>query len=341
MKPKKFNPYPEIESLRSENVDIVSNYHGLYKETTKDYVIYSCFGEVASDQFIVNLLKSYQSSRVAIITTRNYPDWISQTYNCKFFKISTAYAYYTTEMPNVPVEFNRTFEKVLLSLNNRAHWNRQALYQFGLKFNLLDRWYFSYLLTDQFNRFNINNQRLLYDNINNIIGHTWFNSDLDLEKAHQKLPYKIDNFVDNDWGPGSIDFYEKSFCSFVNETYFDENHNVFFTEKTMKPLAYGHPMLLFSSAGALVELKTLGFETYNSIFDESYDNIKSSQLRFETLLKQVLVLCDQSQNTLNAMYEKIKPVLQHNHNYFWNHLHQRYLKDILHIKEEIIDFFKL
>jgi hypothetical protein len=339
MKPKKLNPYPEIESLRSENVDVINSYCKLYTETTKDYVIYATsLSDVESDQDIVDLLESYQSSRVAIITTRNYPDWISQTYNCKFFKISTAYAYYTTEMPNVPVEFDRTFEKILLSLNNRAQWNRQALYQFALKFNLLDRWYFSYLLHD---RFNLNNQRLLYDNINNIIGNTWYNSDLDLDHAYQKLPYKIDNFVDNDWGPGSIDFYGKSFCSFVNETYIDENHNVHFTEKTMKPLAYGHPMLLFSSAGALVELQTLGFETYNSIFDESYDNIESPQLRFETLLRQVLVLCDQSQNTLNAMYEKIKPVLQYNHNYFWNHFHQRYLKDILHIKEEIIDFFKL
>lgn len=338
MTPKQLNPYPEIESLRSENVDIVSNYHGLYKETTKDLVIYSCLGEVASNQFIVGLLESYQSSRVAIITSRTYPDWISQTYNCKFFKIPTAYAYYTTEMPNVPVGFDRTFEKVLLSLNNRAQWNRQALYQFGLKFNLLDRWYFSYLLHD---RFDLNNQRCLYDNTNNIIDNTWYNSNLDLEKAYQKLPYKIDNFVDNDWGPGNINFYEKSFCSFVNETYIDENYNVHFTEKTMKPLAYGHPMLLFSSAGALTELKTLGFETYNSIFDESYDNIESPQLRFEALLRQVFVLCDQSEQTLNAMYEKIKPVLQHNHNYFWHHLYQRYLKDILHIKEEIIDFFEL
>jgi hypothetical protein len=338
MNPKKLNPYPELENLRSEKVDIVSNYHGLYKKTTKDYVIYSCLGEVASDQHIVDVLKTYQNSRVAIVTTRDYPDWISQTYNCKFFKIPTAYAYYTTEMPNVPIKVNRTFEKVLLSLNNRAQWNRQALYQFALKFNLLDRWYFSYLLHD---RFNLNNQRLLYDDQNNIIGNTWYNLDLDLEQAYQKLPYEIDNFFGNDWSVGNIDFYEKSFCSFVNETYIDENHNVFFTEKTMKPLAYGHPMLLFSSAGALTELKKLGFETFNSIFDESYDDIESPQLRFGALLKQVLVLCDQSPEALNVMYEKIKPVLQYNHNYFWNHLHQQYLNDIVHIKEGIIDFFKL
>jgi hypothetical protein len=337
MIPKKSNPYPELINLTSAQVDLVSNYHGRYDtKTTKKYIIYSCLGEATRNHQIENMLKRYRHCRVAIVTTRDYPEEFSQTYDCKFFKIPSAYAYYTTEMPQVPVNFDRTFEKVLLSLNNRAAWPRQALYQFMLKFDLMDRCYFSYLMHD---RFDISNSKTLYNTENDKIGKRWYNLDLDMEQAYQKLPYKIDNFIHNDWGPGNIDYYEKSFCSFVNETYIDENYNVFFTEKTMKPLAYGHPMLLFSGAGALAELKKLGFETYSSIFDESYDSVEVPQLRFERLLNQVFDLFEESQETLALMYAKIKPVLEHNHNYFWNGLHQQYLTDINQIQEQISEYF--
>ena len=87
------------------------------------------------------------------------------------------------------------------------------------------------------------------------------------------------------------------------------------------------------------ELKKLGFDTYSSIFDESYDSVDVPQLRFELLLKQFLDLFNQSQETLNSMYTKIKPVLEHNHNYFWNGLHQQYLKDINQIQEQISEYF--
>lgn len=333
--PVQSNPYPELTTLKPDKIEIVSNYHGKIKKTSKNYIIYSYLGEATSEEQIILMLKFYQDKRVAIVTTRDYSNEISQTYDCKFFKIPSAYAYYTTEMPHVSVNFDRTFEKVLLSLNNRASWNRQALYQFLLKFKLIDRCYFSYLLHD---RFNIKSNRELYNQQNDIIGHTWFNKDLDLEEAYQKLPYKIDSFIGNDWGPGNINFYEKSFCSFVNETYIDKNYNVFFTEKAMKPLAYGHPMLLFSSAGALAELKKLGFETYSDILDETYDNIESPQLRFEFLLRQVSDLCNTSTDTLNSMYLKIKPVLEYNYNYFWNQFYQNYLTDINQIKEQIDEF---
>lgn len=337
MIPKKSNPYPELINLTSAQVDLVSNYHGRYdNKTTKKYIIYACLGEATRNNQIENMLKRYRHCRVAIVTTRDYPEEFSQTYDCKFFKIPSAYAYYTTEMPQVPVNFDRTFEKVLLSLNNRAAWPRQALYQFMLKFDLMDRCYFSYLMQD---RFDINDRKTVYSTQNATIGKRWYNLDLDMEQAYQKLPYKIDNFIHNDWGPGNIDYYEKSFCSFVNETYIDENYNVFFTEKSMKPLAYGHPMLLFSSAGALAELKKLGFETYSSIFDESYDSVEVPQLRFEQLLNQVFDLFEESQETLALMYTKIKPVLEHNHNYFWHGLHQQYLKDINQIQEQISDYF--
>lgn len=330
------NTFTELEKLRSDQTEVFNSFHGHYTATTKKFIVYTRAGEVIRESELIEMLELFKDKQIAVVTAQNHAPWIEEKYNCKFFKIPTAYAHYCMHMPQYNINFDRVFEKTLLSLNNRAQWNRQALYQFILNFKLTDKFYFSYLLGD---RFSVGDPKQLFDIQNAVIGKTWYNENLDFDNAFQQLPYRIDDFVDIDLGPGNIEYYEKSFCSFVNETYIDENYNVFFTEKVLKPLAYGHPMLLFSSAGALKALRDLGFETYSSIFDESYDNIDAPQLRFEFLLRIVYDLCNTPTETLYLMYDKIKPVLKYNYDYFWNEFYKNYTKDIELIREQIDDFF--
>jgi hypothetical protein len=153
---------------------------------------------------------------------------------------------------------------------------------------------------------------------------------------------EIDKFDENNpWDYGTIDFYIKSFCSIVTETYIDENFNVFLSEKVMKALAYGHPFFLLSSAGAISKLQDLGFQTFSDVFDETYDLIESPQLRVETVLKQILEISNKSMSDIHDMYNIIKPTLEYNYNYFWNDWHNIYLTDILEIKKELIDLINI
>lgn len=48
---------------------------------------------------------------------------------------------------------------------------------------------------------------------------------------------------------------------------------LFVTEKTYKPIAHQHPFVVCGMKGVLSFLKEIGFETYDHIFDESYDNL--------------------------------------------------------------------
>lgn len=52
----------------------------------------------------------------------------------------------------------------------------------------------------------------------------------------------------------------------------------FVTEKTMKPIAHQHPFMIFGQSNTLAHLHALGFETYENLFDESYDQIDNSDL---------------------------------------------------------------
>jgi len=104
-------------------------------------------------------------------------------------------------------------------------------------------------------------------------------------------------------------------------------------------LAYGHPMLVHSSQGALLRLRELGFETFSTVFDESYDLIENPQLRFEAILEQILELSKKSEHELGLMFEKIKPVLEHNYDRFWNGLPKDYNNNLSSLKEEILNYF--
>ena len=333
--------FPELADL-SSSIDQLHDYHGYGPESgigtlvTKDYVVCSCFGENPLET--IEELEKLNDKKMIFISPRKLKN--IQNTKSKIIYFPLGYNFYTTtkDMPQEKLVLERTFDKTFLSLNRRAHWPRQALYEFVDKFNLYDKCYFSYHMEDRFNE----GRKNIWERTQSNIGDAWFNQGVDQDSLFDRVPVTLDIFdqlLINDLPPGALDFYNTSFCSVVTETYIDENQDPFFTEKTFKPLAYGHPFLVFSSQGALSRLRELGFETFSTIFDESYDLIENPQLRFEAMLKQVLEISKKSNSELNSMFEEIKPIIEHNYDRFWNGLPKDYNNNLSSLKQEILDYF--
>ena len=87
----------------------------------------------------------------------------------------------------------------------------------------------------------------------------------------------------------------------------------FLTEKTFKPIMYGHPFIIASHPGALARLKQLGFETFPQWFDEGYDDIGNSGERIRYVSRTIEKACN---NELHI--DAIKAQLEHNRNHFFN-----------------------
>ena len=62
---------------------------------------------------------------------------------------------------------------------------------------------------------------------------------------------------------------------------------LFVTEKTFKPIAHQHPFLVCGMKGTLAFLKENGFETYDHIFDESYDTLDFFDARLDDLYDNI------------------------------------------------------
>lgn len=105
--------------------------------------------------------------------------------------------------------------------------------------------------------------------------------------------------------------YNRSCYSIVAETAYEPDSPVFFTEKIVKPLLTKRLFIVFSAKNYLQSLRDIGFQTFDSVIDESYDSIDNDIERWQAAFQQVVYLCAQDQQFI---LEKIKPIIDHNYN---------------------------
>jgi hypothetical protein len=108
-----------------------------------------------------------------------------------------------------------------------------------------------------------------------------------------------------------ISIYNKTAYSIIAETNYNNSYS-FFTEKTAKPLISRRVFIMFSGYQMLQNLKNLGFKTFDSVIDESYDLIEDDQYRWHTTFQQVKNL---SQANQEFVYSTVSEVLEHNYNH--------------------------
>lgn len=94
---------------------------------------------------------------------------------------------------------------------------------------------------------------------------------------------------------------------------------LFVSEKSFKPLAYRHPFVIHGTAFTLKYLRDLGFVTYQSQIDETYDTIVSARLRHLAVIDLIESLYSEFL-THGSVFQSssAKAIAQHNHDLFWN-----------------------
>lgn len=100
--------------------------------------------------------------------------------------------------------------------------------------------------------------------------------------------------------------YNQSWFSVTAESW---NHVNYFTEKTAKPLLGKRLFVFFGIQYALKFLRSIGFQTFEGVIDESYDTEPNGPRRWAMAFEQVKYLCEQDPAEI---YKKILPVLEHN-----------------------------
>jgi hypothetical protein len=333
--------------LESDSAVILQSYRHFdqtFQSIHNKIIVFVMLGEYHDWQWVEELLcqshnyyleHGHLDKYYIVLHTHDYPESVANEYSNYFtlIKDNSLYSYYTDKFPQI--ELSTTPKKFhFLSLNNRADVNRQSLFYFFHKFSLLDKSIFSYLA--DLNRSPFDS----LDDISESCGKAWYLNNLNLTDLNKTLPKRItgDQFVGNDWGLGQDYYYRDAFCSLVMETYTSQQYP-FLTEKTFKPLAFYHPFVLNSNKGGLQLLRDMGFKTFGKYWDESYDLLDGNQ-RLEAIFHLLLEISGWSLDRVNDTYKDMIPILQHNHDHFFQQLPIQYNSNFVNHKETINQLVK-
>ena len=233
--------------------------------------------------------------------------------------------------------------KKFLSLNKRGDIWRQLLYKKFWKQGLLEDNYFSYLCergnydtlfdeeTWEKNREFLDRWCLGY--MPNLVGPWPEQKFIEIENDTQLNIYKNDEFsIDPTWKLNP-EWYQNTFCSIVIETAVTKKH-INFSEKTFKNIAAGQPMLLLGVKGTLQTLRDQGFDTFDDVFDNSYDDEEDLYTRIQKFFRSIDKINAMSLDDLTALKKKLKPRLEWNKKAY-KMLYYRYKKLDATITDEV------
>jgi len=108
--------------------------------------------------------------------------------------------------------------------------------------------------------------------------------------------------------------YVDTVCSIVSETN-DNDTDVFMTEKIWKPIMAQHVFVVHGNHLYLQKLREIGFKTFSSYFDESYDLENDRDKKID----KIVSLCKKLKEVdWQDIYRQTIALRQHNYNTFFN-----------------------
>ena len=112
-------------------------------------------------------------------------------------------------------------------------------------------------------------------------------------------------------------YYSDSYFSVITETTYhtDSGHDgvPFLSEKVFKAVAMKHPFILVTAPNTLQYLKKLGYKTFSSIIDESYDTELNDAARIIKIADEIQRLCNLSETELDSFLESARQICSYNH----------------------------
>ena len=150
----------------------------------------------------------------------------------------------------------------------------------------------------------------------------------DYVDCNVELPLQIDDFDNHALNSHRISMWKQaseSLVHVVTETSYSGKKN-HLTEKTFKPIVLKQPFIIASNRGSLEYLRKYGFETFSSVWDESYDTLPDDQRisAIGNLLQEL-----EHSNCREWLSEQCAPIVQHNYDWFYSGKFEQMLWDEL------------
>jgi hypothetical protein len=155
------------------------------------------------------------------------------------------------------------------------------------------------------------------DNNTHYCDHIWANPRL---QTTFKNNFKLEQYfeLNDSLSTFSADYdshdYQTTGIEVVLETLFDDSR-WHLTEKTLRPIACAQPFILAATPGSLEYLRSYGFQTFDSVWDESYDRITDPVARLTAIVELMKDLDRRLQ--CEDVLSKVQDICAHNQRWFF------------------------
>jgi hypothetical protein len=139
--------------------------------------------------------------------------------------------------------------------------------------------------------------------------------------------FKPKHRLENHFAPNK--FTSDYSADFVEQDYFDTDIEVVLetlfnddrwhlTEKILRPIACAQPFLLCGTPGALQYLRSYGFETFDTVWSESYDQIKDGTARLEQVATVMQTIKEWDPQTRSIKLDQARQIAKRNQQHFFS-----------------------
>jgi hypothetical protein len=111
--------------------------------------------------------------------------------------------------------------------------------------------------------------------------------------------------------------YNSTEIEVVLETLFDDDR-LHLTEKSLRPIACLQPFILVATHGSLQYLKDYGFQTFDAVWDETYDTVQDPYNRMLAIIDVMRTICSWTTQERLEKTKLIKQIVTHNQNHFFS-----------------------
>jgi hypothetical protein len=111
--------------------------------------------------------------------------------------------------------------------------------------------------------------------------------------------------------------YESTDIEVVLETLFDDSR-LHLTEKVLRPIACAQPFILAGTSGSLQYLRSYGFQTYHTVWDESYDLIEDPQQRLLAIVEVMKKIQSWTPAQREQNLARCREISEHNRQHFFS-----------------------
>jgi len=116
-----------------------------------------------------------------------------------------------------------------------------------------------------------------------------------------------------------VEDYRATEIEIVLETLFDDDR-LHLTEKSLRPIACGQPFLLAATHGSLQYLRDYGFQTFDTVWDESYDTVQDPYDRMQAILKVMHDITAWTDSQRQKNIKSMAVIVAHNQKHFFSDL---------------------